>query len=143
VPSALRYFTVTSATLLNLFTLRISTLFCMDRLWGKARQSSTLSDTFFHFSFRFLSNLDIAAWHTYCTQHIPCQPPHFSKNFGLAFWLAGGRGLISFSPNKRIAFIYRYHSPLLDIITYIYYIKVTLFSPTQNSPLLHNCFILF
>ncbi len=37
-------------------------------------------------------------------QHIPCQPPHFSKNFGLDFCQAGGRGLISFSPNKRIAF---------------------------------------
>ena len=81
VPSALRYFTVTSATLLNLFTLRISTLFCMDRLWGKARQSSTLSDTFFHFSFRFLSSLDIAAWHRTCSQHIRCQPPHFFEIF--------------------------------------------------------------
>jgi hypothetical protein len=49
VPSALRYFTVTRATLLNLFTLMISTLFCMDRLWGKTRCSSILSDAFFHF----------------------------------------------------------------------------------------------
>jgi hypothetical protein len=102
----LRYFTVTRATLLNLFTLMISTLFCMDRLWWKTRWPSTLSDTFFHFSFRFLSSLDIAAWHTYCTQHIPCQPPHFSKNFGLAFWLAGGRGLTSFSPSSIISFVY-------------------------------------
>jgi hypothetical protein len=120
----LRYLTVTRATLLNLFTLMISTLFCMDRLWARTRCSSTLSDTFFHFSFRFLSSLDIAAWHTYCTQHIPCQPPHFSKNFGLAFWLAGGEGINFILPNPKIPF-YIYNCiilPIFNNLFCIYYI---------------------
>jgi hypothetical protein len=123
----LRYFTVTRATLLNLFTLRISTLFCMDRLWPRTRWPSTLSDTFFHFFF-FTWTHDLGTQPACSTYR--ANPPHFSKNFGLAFWLAGGRGLISFSPNKRIAFIYRYHSPLLKIL--FYYITALFYLNLNN-----------
>jgi hypothetical protein len=121
----LRYVTVTRATVLNLLTFRIAISFCMDTLWARTRWPSTLSDTFFHFSFRFLSSLDIAAWHTYCTQHIPCQPPHFSKNFGLDFWLAGGRGLTSFSPTQKSTIyisIYIFILPIFNNLFCIFYI---------------------
>jgi hypothetical protein len=46
----------------------------------------------------FFDGLAAVDWHTSCSQHTPCQPPHFSKNLDLDILGLGGRGLISFSP---------------------------------------------
>ena len=70
-------------------------------------QNSVSVKTFRYFFSLFFDGLDGAGWHTYCTQHIPCQgegvgvnPPRFFEKKVLVFSAVTGGGGYSQSLNS-------------------------------------------